>query len=217
MADVLEAILKGFAMALLLVISVGPVIFAIIKQSVNNGREGGFSFVAGVWLSDLLLVFFSNVFSELITDLLRFEKPIGVVGSIFLICMGGYYLFFKKVPQHPEEVALPPLRASDHAKIAVQGFLLNTLNPGVIAFWLTAATAIAVTHSVKERVIIFSTALIINMSADIAKVILAGRLRSKLTLKNIRGINKLSGLILVIFGAALLTGVLFFVKHRLHS
>jgi threonine/homoserine/homoserine lactone efflux protein len=71
-----DALLKGVAMGLLLVISVGPVIFTIIKQSVNNGKEGGFSFVAGVWLSDLLWVLFSNVFSELVTHLLDFKKPI---------------------------------------------------------------------------------------------------------------------------------------------
>ena len=98
MADVLEAILKGLAMGLLLVISVGPVIFTIIKQSINNGKEGGFSFVIGVWVSDFLLVLLSNIFSELVTRLLDFKKPIGITGSFFLIAMGVYYLFFKKVP-----------------------------------------------------------------------------------------------------------------------
>ncbi len=217
MADVLEAILKGLAMGLLLVISVGPVIFTIIKQSINNGKEGGFSFVIGVWVSDFLLVVLSNVFSELVTHLLSFKKPIGIAGSLFLIGMGVYYIFFKKVSLHPEDVSLPPLRASDHAKIALQGFLLNTLNPAVMAFWLTAATAIAVTHTVKERIIIFATALLLNMSADVAKVRLAGKLRSKLTVKNIRLINKISGLILLIFGTVLLTGVLFFIKKHMNS
>lgn len=216
MADVLEAILKGLALGLLLVISVGPVVFTIIKQSINNGKEGGFSFVAGVWVSDLLLVVLSNVFSEMVTHLLDFEKPIGVTGSLFLLGMGLYYLAFKKVPLHPEDVSLPPLKASDHLRIATQGFLLNTLNPAVIAFWLTTATAIAVTHSVRERIIIFSTTLLINISADIAKVRLAGKLRSKLTIKNIRLINKISGLILLIFGTVLLTGVLFLAKKHHH-
>ena len=217
MEDVIEAILKGLAMGLLLVISVGPVIFTIIKQSINNGKEGGFSFIIGVWVSDLVVVLLSNVFSELVTHLLAFKKPIGIVGSLFLIGMGVYYLFFKKVPLHPEDISLPPLRASDHAQIALQGFLLNTLNPAVLAFWLTAATAIAVTHTIKERIIIFATTLLINMSADVAKVTLAGRLRSKLTVKNIRVINKISGLILLIFGTVLLVGVLFFVTKRIHS
>ena len=217
MENVIEAILKGFAMGLLLVISVGPVIFTIIKQSINNGKEGGFSFIIGVWISDFVVVLLSNIFSELVTRLLDFKKPIGIVGSLFLIGMGVYYLFFKKVPLHPEDISLPPLRASDHAQIALQGFLLNTLNPAVLAFWLTAATAIAITNTIKERIIIFATTLLINMSADIAKVTLAGKLRSKLTVKNIRMINKVSGLILIIFGTALLAGVLFFVKKRIHS
>jgi len=216
MEDVIEAILKGFAMGLLLVISVGPVVFTIIKQSINNGKEGGFSFIIGVWISDFVVVLLSNVFSELVTHLLAFKKPIGIAGSFFLIGMGVYYLFFKKVPLHPEDISLPPLRASDHAQIALQGFLLNTLNPAVLAFWLTASTAIAVTHTIKERIIIFTTTLLINMTADVAKVTLAGKLRSKLTVKNIRGINKVSGLILLIFGTVLLVGVLFFVKKRVH-
>ena len=92
----LEALIQGLAIGFLLAISVGPVIFTIIKQSINNGREGGFSFVAGVWLSDLLWVLFSNVFSELVTQLLDFKKPIGITGSVFMISMGVFYLFFKQ-------------------------------------------------------------------------------------------------------------------------
>jgi threonine/homoserine/homoserine lactone efflux protein len=211
MVDVIEAILKGIAMGLLLIISVGPVIFTIIKQSINNGRGGGFSFVIGVWISDFLLVILSNLFSTLVSTLMDFEIPIGVAGSIFLMGMGVFYIFFKKVHTHPEDI-LTSLKTSDHAKIVLQGFLLNTLNPAVIAFWLTAATAISVSHSVRDRIIIFATALLLNMSADIAKVTLAGKLRKKLTVKNIRLINKISGLILVIFGTVLLFGVLFFVR-----
>ncbi|HXS55698.1 MAG TPA: LysE family transporter [Hanamia sp.] len=212
MIDALEAILKGLAMGLLLALSVGPVIFTIVKQSINNGRSGGFSFVIGVWVSDFLLVILSNAFSEMVTRLLDFKMQIGIIGSAFLIGMGLYYLLFKKVHIHPEDISMPPLKGSDHAKIALQGFLLNTLNPAVMAFWLTAATAIAVTHSVRDRIIIFTTALILNMTADVVKVTLAGKLRKKLTIKNIRLINKISGLILLIFGAVLLLGVVFFVK-----
>lgn len=212
MVDIIEAILKGLAMGLLLVISVGPVIFTIIKQSINNGKSGGFSFVIGVWISDFLLVVLSNLFSELVSTVMDFKMQIGIAGSAFLMGMGVFYIFFKKVHMHPEDLAMPPLRSSDHAKIVLQGFLLNTLNPAVIAFWLTAATAIAVSHSVRDRIIIFATALILNMSADVAKVTLAGKLRKKLTIKNIRLINKISGLILVIFGTVLLFGVLFFVR-----
>jgi threonine/homoserine/homoserine lactone efflux protein len=212
MINAIEAILKGLAMGLLLVISVGPVIFTVIKQSINNGRGGGFSFVAGVWISDFLLVILSNLFSELVTTIMDFKMQIGIAGSTFLIGMGIFYIFFKKVHLHPEDISLPPLRSSDHAKIVLQGFLLNTLNPAVMAFWLTTATAIAVSHSIRDRIIIFTTALVVNMTADVIKVTLAGKLRRKLTVKNIRLINKISGLILLIFGTVLLFGVVIFLR-----
>lgn len=212
MIDAIEAILKGLAMGLLLVISVGPVIFTVIKQSINNGRAGGFSFVIGVWISDFLLVVLSNLFSALVTTIMDFKMQIGIAGSAFLIGMGIFYFFFKKVHLHPEDISLPPLKSSDHAKMVLQGFLLNTLNPAVIAFWLTSATAISVSHSIRDRIIIFATALTLNMTADVAKVTLAGKLRSKLTVKNIRLINKLSGLILLIFGTVLLVGVWIFLR-----
>lgn len=211
MIDVIEAILKGVAMGLLLVISVGPVVFTVLKQSINNGKAGGFSFVAGVWISDFLLIVLSNLFSELVTMILDFKMQIGIVGSAFLIGMGIFYIFFKRVNIHPEEITIP-LKSSDHARIALQGFLLNTLNPAVIAFWLTTATAIAVSHTIRDRIIIFSTALIFNISADVVKVRLAGKLRKKLTIKNIRLVNKISGLILLAFGTVLLFGVLIFLR-----
>ena len=43
-----EALLKGLTLGLLLSISVGPVIFSIIKQSLNNGHRGGIAFILGV-------------------------------------------------------------------------------------------------------------------------------------------------------------------------
>lgn len=213
MIDVIESIMKGLAMGILLALSVGPVIFTIIKHSINNGREGGFSFVIGVWISDFLLIVLSNAFSELVTRLLDFKMQIGIIGSVFLAGLGIYYLLFKKVHVHPEDVAMPGLKNSDHLRIATQGFLINSLNPAVMVFWLTAATAIAVTHTIRDRIIIFGTALLFNMAMDAVKVTLAGKLRKKLTLKNIRVINKISGIILLIFGTVLLVGVLFFIKR----
>lgn len=204
----IEALLKGFAVSLLLIFSVGPVIFTIIKQSINNGRVGGFSFVAGVWLSDLLWVILSNVFSEWVTHLLDFKKAIGFTGSFFLIAMGVYYLFFKKIHIKEDENKIV-ITTRTHAKLVVSGFFINALNPALMFFWLTTATALAATHTINQRIIIFATCLIINSASDILKVVLAGKLRSKLNEKNISLINKISGLILLIFGIVLIVGVLF--------
>lgn len=205
----IDALLKGIVLSLLLVFSVGPIIFTIIKQSINNGHAGGFSFVAGVWLSDILMVLLSNVFSEVVTKLLDFEKAIGFTGSMFLIGMGVFYIFFKKIKVRNVEEAAIKISKRTHAKLAISGFLINTLNPAVIAFWLTTATTLAIANTVRERIIIFSTCIIINFAADVLKVMLSGKLSKKLTHKNIVLINRISGTLLIIFGVVLMIGVLY--------
>jgi threonine/homoserine/homoserine lactone efflux protein len=210
----IDALLKGFAISLLLIFSVGPIVFTIIKQSINNGHAGGFSFVAGVWFSDLLMVLLSNVFSSLVTQLLHFKITIGVTGSIFLIAMGIYYLFFKVIKMRSVEEEAIKISAGTHAKLALSGFLINTLNPAVIAFWLTTATTLAISNTVKERIIIFTTCILINFGADVTKVMLAGKLSKKLTHKNIVLINKISGSLLLIFGVTLLFGIIYSVTKQ---
>ncbi len=204
----IEALLKGFAVSLLLIFTVGPVIFTIIKQSINNGRVGGLSFVAGVWLSDLLLAIVSNVFTEWVSQLMDFKIAIGLTGSFFLIAMGIFYLFFKKIHIKEDENKIV-ITARTHAKLVVSGFFINTLNPALMFFWLTTATALAATHTINQRIVIFATCLILNGASDILKVVLAGKLRTKLNEKNISLINKISGLILLVFGAILIVGVFY--------
>src|ERR1700712_423841 len=131
-----DAFVKGLAISLLLIFSVGPVIFTIIKQSINHGRRGGFSFIGGVWLSDIIWVVLSNSFSEAVKSLLNFKIPIGIAGSLFLIGMGIYFAFIKKVTpkEIPVEIAgdvITPTgrKKTNYFAIFTSGFLINTLNP----------------------------------------------------------------------------------------
>lgn len=210
-----QIIISGLALGCVLALSVGPVIFTIIKQSLVNGHTGGFSFVAGVWVSDIILVVISNAFSTLVKELLVYKSIIGYIGSIFLIAMGIFYLFFKKVAIRTDtdgnEVRF---RKRDMLKIFSSGFFINTLNPGVFLFWLGAATAFA-KHNFMERMIIFAACLAINIIADVFKVLLAGKLRNRLNLHTISVINKVSGIILVGFGVALLYGT-FYLSDRIN-
>jgi threonine/homoserine/homoserine lactone efflux protein len=203
-----EAFLKGITLGFLLSISVGPVIFSIIKQSLNNGHRGGLAFVAGVSASDIALVLISNVFTELFSSISTHRLQIGIAGSIFLIVMGVYFLFFKKikVDDSGRQIVLK-FRKLDYVRLFLSGFLMNTLNPAIFLFWITTSTTF-VSHSTKERIIIFATCLLLVLAADIAKVMLAGKIRNRLTPHNIHNINRLNGIILIGFGIALIWGLL---------
>ncbi|HEX6914559.1 MAG TPA: LysE family translocator [Chitinophagaceae bacterium] len=207
----IAALLKGIALGFMLSITVGPVIFSIIKQSLNNGYKGGFAFVAGVSASDIALVLISQVFTELFTDLLDYKTQIGIGGSVLLMILGVYVFFFKKVVVNEEGTHIIKMRKRDMLRIFLSGFFMNILNPGVIAFWLVIATSVLDT-SMYYRIIMFSTCLVFVLTADSAKVLLAGRLRPRLTPHNIHIINKISGVVLVGFGIALIIGTLFYEK-----
>lgn len=208
----LEALWKGITLGLLLSIAVGPVIFSIIKQSVNNGIKGGLAFIIGVSLSDITLAVISNFFTEFFGEFLERKTEIGIVGSTFLISVGIYFVFFKKVKVNEEGKQIIKTRKRDYLKLVLAGYFMNILNPAIIIFWLTTSTAF-ISHSLEERIIIFSIALGLVLAGDIAKVVLAGKLRERLTLKNIHFINRVNGIILMGFGVALIIGLLFYSRH----
>jgi threonine/homoserine/homoserine lactone efflux protein len=206
----IDALWKGITLGLLLSIAVGPVLFSTIKQSVTHGVKGGLAFVAGVSLSDISLVVASNFFTELFTSLDSKREEIGIIGSTFLISVGIYYLFFKKIKVNEKGIHIPAIfRKRDYLKTVLTGFLMNILNPAIIIFWLTTSTAF-INQTFNHRILIFSIALIFVLATDIAKVMLAGRLRSRLTVKNITLLNRINGIILIGFGVALIAGLLFY-------
>lgn len=203
------ALVKGLTLGVLLMISVGPILFTIIKQSINNGTKGGLAFISGVALSDLLLSITANLFTALFNSILARKELVGIVGCIFLVSAGVYFLFFKKVKANEDGKQVLIFRKRDYAKLFITGFLMNILNPGIWVFWLATATTFA-THTVKERVVIFGVALVFVALSDIAKVLLANKLRQRMTVKNIQFISKLNGAILIGFGFFLLWGMITF-------
>jgi threonine/homoserine/homoserine lactone efflux protein len=206
----IEALLKGITLGFLLSISVGPIMFSIIKQSLNNGHSGGIAFIMGVSASDITMVLVSNVFTQLFSAISTHKKEIGIAGSIFLISMGIFFLFFKKIKVNEagQQISVK-FRKRDYAKIALSGYAMNTLNPAVFLFWLTASTTF-INHTLEQKLVIFIVCLGIVFSTDIAKVMLAGKIREKLTPHNIHIINRINGLILIGFGIALIWGLLLY-------
>lgn len=203
-----DAIISGLLLGLALIFSVGPVVFTILKLRINYGIASAFSFVSGVWLSDLLWVITANFFGGLLGEVISFKKPIGIAGGIFLIGLGIFYLFIKKYHSKDELNNGIKIASTTHIKLFLTGFLINTLNPAIIALWFAAATK-AIANNYDERMAIFSICLFFNMGADIFKINLAGKLRNKLTDRNINIINKISGILFIAFGIALLLGVLY--------
>ncbi len=202
-------LLKGLLLGFILSISIGPVIFAILKQSLTNGRKAGYIFVAGVSASDIVLLTICNLFTGFFAMALSHKALIAIVGAGFLLLMGLYTLFFKKITFEPgDQDKDKTMRKRDLLGIFASGFFMNTLNPNVFLFWFAWTAAISATanessDALHYKLIVFGTCLLFVLISDLVKVLLADKVRSRLTLRNMVVINRLSGMIILVFSAAL--------------
>ncbi len=202
-------ITKGLLLGIILSISIGPVIFAILKQSLTNGKRAGYLFVAGVSVSDISLLLICNLFTQLFTLVLEHKSTIALVGAGFLLLMGLYTLFFKKISIDKDaEAGEKQISKRGLVGIFVAGFLMNTLNPNVFLFWFAWTAAIGtsaaeVSNPLYYKLLVFGTCLLFVLLSDLAKVALAGRLRPRLTDKILLWVNRIAGIIILIFSAAL--------------
>ena len=210
----LAPIIKGLLLGLILSISLGPVIFAILKQSITNGRRAGYIFVAGVSTSDIGLLLIANIFTSIFLLVLDHKAFIAMAGAGFLLLLGLYTLFFKKIKiEYDEKGEEKVFRKRDYLGIYISGFLMNTLNPSVFIFWFAwtaaiGASAAETNNPVQYKFIVFATCLVFLLLSDLIKVALASRLRPSLTEKNLIWINRLSAIIILVFSAALFFGAL---------
>ena len=207
-------ILKGLLLGLILSISIGPVIFAILKQSLTNGHKAGYVFVAGVSISDISLLFICNFFTSFFTLALAHKAFIALLGAGFLLVMSVYTLFFKKIVFEGGEDSKEKLMSKkDLVSTFLSGFFMNTLNPSVFLFWFAWTAAISANAEETDspliyRILVFGTCLLFVLLSDLIKVALAGKLRPKLTLQNMIIINRVSGIIILLFSAALFYGAI---------
>jgi threonine/homoserine/homoserine lactone efflux protein len=201
-----DAAIKGILVGLFMAISVGPTLFIIIRYSLKYSYKAGLAFVLGVSVSDIIYVTLANAAATLLQQLTPYQRMIGIGGAIALMAM-GLAGFFKKQSAQSAQTGTEEVTSSDYFKIWLGGFLVNTLNPGVIVTWLGAVTIIASKPAI-YRAVLFGVALFIILGIDFLKVFLAGRLKTMLTPKRIGYIQKFSAVCIFFIGLLLMINTL---------
>ena len=209
---VLDAILKGFLVGLFMAISVGPTLFAIIKYSLNFSYKAGLAFVLGVSISDIIYVLIANMAASWLRYLEPYERHIAFGGAVALMTIGLWGLLKKLKPKRPSSVQIA-ISHGDLAKIWLSGFLVNTLNPGVLITWLGAVTITANTTGF-YRFILFGVALAVILSIDFSKVFLADRIKRLLTVRKVIYVQRFSAACILLIGLALFAGTIFNIQSR---
>lgn len=201
-----EVAIKGAMLGLFMAISVGPTLFAIIRYSIHHSYKAGLTFVLGVSVSDIMYVALANLATQWMTFLEHHQKPVGYIGSILFIIMGLYGLLKKFKPKKPNrEQKEVKISRGAYFQIWLSGFLMNSLNPGVVITWVGAVALLAGPDvEISHKFVLFGVCLGLVLGVDFLKVFLADKIRHKLNLRKIMYINKISAACILGLGIVLL-------------
>jgi threonine/homoserine/homoserine lactone efflux protein len=196
-----KGILLGFSLSFL----IGPLLFTLVQTSIERGLRAGFSIAFGIWFSDLLFVISVLFFVEklnALTHLPNFEKWAGFLGGLLLVGFGVSNFFEKQKLRRLEK------KTESHGVFGhfLRGFLINTINPFTVFFWLGVTTTVIVPHgwSGFEAFIFFAGMLGMLILTDSLKVFLAQKISRWLTERHIQQIRYVLGALLVVFGVVLI-------------
>lgn len=207
-----DAILKGLLLGLFMAVSVGPTLFAVIKYSLNHSYKAGLAFIAGVSLSDIMYVTIANVAANWLEMMNDYKRTIAYVGAAILIIVGIAGMVSKHKPQKPSDTHIT-ISNAHLLRIWTSGFLINTINPGVIITWLAAVTATANTSTL-YRIVLFGCCLGLILMVDVCKVFLADSIRRKLTIRRIMYLHRFSAVCILLIGVALLVSTAFNIHFK---
>lgn len=201
----LEPFLNGILSGLLLAVFIGPVFFALIQSSIQQGFRSGVLLATGVSLSDACCAALCYAgFSQLNFKSPSFQESLALFGGLTLLGFGLSMIIKKPVLQTSS--ALSPNGRPGTFRYIIKGFALNAINPSVFLFWAAIITIASAERSYRGvNVIAFLSGIIFTVfTTDVAKAYVANRLRNYLTLTIMTWMNRLVGFALIAFGVKLL-------------
>ena len=188
----------------------GPILISLLQTGIENGVRAGVCVGLGVWFSDF--AFIGGVLWGLhyINQAIAwdgFELCVGICGGIVLIIIG--LTTFLSKPVEIAELRVEKRSNATYVNWFVKGFLINSVNPFSVLFWISVLTTYVASDKTNTQLILFIVGIMATvMSLDLLKVVLAKKIRNRLKYKHVRMTRKISGAALIVFGLVLFVKVM---------
>lgn len=203
----LQGLLLGFSLSFL----VGPLMFAIVEAGISQGFRAGVAVAAGFWVSDILFMLMASFGIQSMSALTSwpgFRLWMGIAGGLLLILFGVGSMWKARYAKSEQArvVAQRPLYSW-----WLRGFLLNTINPGTLFFWLGIVSAVVIPSGwgPSQNLRFFGSMLFSLVLTDTLKAWGAKALRRFLTPEHTRKAQWGIGLLLLFFGVFFAARALF--------
>jgi threonine/homoserine/homoserine lactone efflux protein len=204
----MDLLLDGIKVGLILSLLIGPLFFSLVQTGVEEGIRAGTALGFGIWISDLLyitVVYWGVSYISRIADWPSFSATLGIGGSALLIFFGIGVLL--KNPSD-EVFSFQPFtrRTSSYATLWLKGFLINSINPFTVFFWLGLMSTVVIKDKLggSEALYYFGGILGTIAVTDFSKVLLAKNIRRYMRPIHLLWLRRVSASALILFGLALL-------------
>jgi threonine/homoserine/homoserine lactone efflux protein len=205
----LDLIIKAVVTGFILSIMIGPVFFLLLETSIRKGVRAALAFDCGVLLSDLIYIVIAYMFYAEVASLTEGDNKYLIQlfgGAIFIVF--GLVTLLKKPKAFNSEDTEGIKQTKDYLMLGLKGFLLNFANPAVIFYWFSVIALGAKktdNGGLGDHILLYLVLLLLTFFAiDILKIIGAKKLRPFITERVLTGLNRLTGLIILITGIVLL-------------
>ena len=185
---------------------IGPVFFVLIKTSILKGARAAIVFDLGVILGDIVFMVIAYYGSRNLLEQIKDDPRLFLIGGLVLIIYGliTYLDKSNKKEVDEEEIKIPPNK--NYLRLFINGFFLNFINIGVLAFWLGLIVVVGPTLDMNPTYILyyFGTVIVGYFITDLGKIFLAKQLKNKMTPMVIYRVKKTMGILLIVFGVVLM-------------
>lgn len=210
-----DEVLSAIPFGIILAFTIGPVFFVLLETSATKGFKSALIFDLGVLAADVLFIAIAFFSTSKLLDKIKDDPNFLVFGGVLLIVYG--VITFTKTSKSFRSIVREYYRVEiqkNYGKLFLKGFLLNFINVGVLAGWLAFIIIANSFTTRKGGVLVFlATILITYFVVDIFKILIAKRLRNKLTPRRIFKTKKIIALVILGFGILLLSQA-FFPKEK---
>jgi threonine/homoserine/homoserine lactone efflux protein len=203
----LEDILAAIPLGIFLSFMLGPVFFVLLETAAIKGFRAALAFDVGVLVADAVFLCIAYFGTNPLLNRLKDDPALFVFGGTVLVTYGTItFIKVKRTTITPSTYEFQKLKNSDYLQIAVKGFLLNFINIGVLGFWLGLIIIFGPVLKMEpfRLTTFFSTILLTYLAIDIIKILLAKKLRHKLTPTRIAVSKKIISILIIVFGAILI-------------
>ncbi len=200
----LNELKDAIVIGLILTTMIGPVFFMLLQNSILRGFRAAIVFDLGVILGDVAFILIAYYGSRSFLNQIKDNPNLFYIGGIILFIY-GLVMFLDKKMKGIQDSRLVVIKKTNYFKLFVEGFLLNFINVGVLAFWLGMVIVVApnIGMDAGKFFRFFGVIILSYFSFDIVKIALAKQLKSKLTPALIYKIKRGMGIVLMIFGIVL--------------